>query len=204
MSFDSLAALLGILLASSWTPGPNNMMLAASGVNYGLRATAPHIFGVFIGFGFMIFSISLGLGEVFMRYPVLHEVLRWGGAAMLIWVAWKIATAKRPGEAGAATKPFTFVQAAAFQWINPKAWIMVISISAQFLDPAAPVLTAGIMAGMAMIGGATSATGWAWFGMVLARWLHTPARLRAFNWSMAGIILAGVVVVVFGDLGVVG
>jgi len=200
MSVDNLLALLGIVLASAWTPGPNNMMLAASGVNYGLRATAPHIFGVFLGFGFMIFSISLGLGSVFTRYPLLHEGLRWGGALMLVWVAWKIATAKRPGEAGAATKPFTFVQAAAFQWINPKAWIICISLSSQFLDPENPLPSATIIMAISMLGGATSATGWAWFGMMLARWLHTPARLRAFNWSMAAIILAGVAVVIFGDL----
>ncbi|NOR61728.1 MAG: LysE family transporter [Rhodobacteraceae bacterium] len=200
MSVDSLLALLGIVMASAWTPGPNNMMLAASGVNYGLRATAPHIFGVFLGFGFMIFSISLGLGGVFIRYPILHEILRWGGALMLIWVAWKIATAKRPGEAGAATKPFTLIQAAAFQWINPKAWIMCISISSQFLNPENPVASAATIAAISMFGGATSATGWAWFGMILARWLHTSARLRAFNWSMAAIILAGVLVVIFGGL----
>ena len=200
MSVDNLLALLGIVMASAWTPGPNNMMLAASGVNYGFRATMPHVLGVALGFGFMIFTISLGLGGVFMRYPLLHEVLRWGGALLLIWVAWKIATAKRPGEAGAATKPFTFLQAAAFQWINPKAWIMCISISAQFLDPEMPLLSAGIVAGVSALGGITSASGWAWFGMLLARWLHTPTRLRAFNWSMAAIILAGVAVVIFGDL----
>ena len=200
MSTDSLLALLGIILASTWTPGPNNMMLAASGVNYGFRATTPHIFGVALGFGFMIFAVSSGLGRVFLQFPVLHEALRWGGAIMLIWVAWKIATAKRPGAAGAATKPFTFLQAAAFQWINPKAWIMCISISVQFLNPEQPLLSGGIIAGVSALGGLTSASGWAWFGMLLARWLHTPARLRVFNWSMAATILAGVAVVAFGDL----
>jgi threonine/homoserine/homoserine lactone efflux protein len=200
MTPNSLLALFGIIMASAWTPGPNNMMLAASGVNYGFRATLPHVFGVALGFGFMIFSIALGLGGVFTRDPLLHEILRWGGALMLVWVAWKIATARRPGEAGAAGKPFTFLQAAAFQWINPKAWIMCVGISAQFLNPDTPLLTAGIMAVASVLGGLTSACGWAWFGMVLARWLHTPARLRAFNWSMAAIILAGVAVVVFGKL----
>jgi len=200
MPLDSLLALLGIVMASAWTPGPNNMMLAASGVNYGLRATAPHILGVALGFGFMIFTISLGLGGIFLRVPVLHELLRWGGAIMLVWVAWKIATAKRPGEAGAPTRPFSFMQAAAFQWINPKAWIMCVSISAQFLTPEKPLLSAMIMAGVSALSGITSAFGWAWFGMVLARWLHTSARLRAFNWSMAAIILAGVAMVVVGDV----
>lgn len=201
MSFDNILAVFGILMAAAWTPGPNNMMLAASGANYGLRATVPHICGVFSGFGFMIFAIATGLGNVFLRYPVLHEVLRWGGAAMLVWVAWKIATAKRPGEAGAATKPFTYLQAAAFQWINPKAWIMCISVSSQFTEPERPVTSAAIIAVVAMIGGVTSATGWAWFGMLLARWLHTTARLHAFNWTMAGIILLGVTMVLFGGLG---
>jgi len=176
------------------------MMLAASGVNYGLRATIPHICGVFIGFGVMIFSIALGLGGVFNSYPLFHEILRWGSALMLIWVAWKIATAKRPGEAGAATKPLTFIQSAAFQWINPKAWIIAISISAQFLDSDGPLLSISIIVGSSMLAGITSATGWAWFGMLLARWLHTPRRLRTFNWSMAAVILAGVAVVIFGDI----
>jgi len=201
MTLDNILAVFGILMAAAWTPGPNNMMLAASGVNYGLRATAPHICGVFIGFGFMIFAIAVGLGSVFLQYPLLHEILRWGGAIMLVWVAWKIATSKRPGEAGPATKPFTFIQAAAFQWINPKAWIMCVSVSSQFTVPQNPVVSAGIISGVAMLGGITSATGWAWFGTMLARWLHTPARLRAFNWCMAGIILLGVAVVIFMDIG---
>ena len=200
MSLDNMLAVLGILLAAGWTPGPNNMMLAASGVNYGLRATTPHIFGVFIGFGFMMFAVSIGLGNIFLRFPVLHEILRWGGAAMLVWVAWKIATARRPGEAGKATKPFTFIQAAAFQWINPKAWIMCVSVSSQFTVPENPLGSALIIAAIGMFGGATSATGWASFGMLLARWLHTPTRLRAFNWTMAAIILAGVVMVIVLDM----
>lgn len=200
MTFDNLLVLFGITLAAAWTPGPNNMMLAASGVNYGLRATIPHILGITIGFAIMIFVIALGLGSAFSLYPLLYEGLRWVGAAMLIWVAWKIATAKRPGEAGAATKPFSFVQAAAFQWVNPKAWIICISLSSQFLNPAQPVLTASIMVGISILGGLSSATGWAWFGMVLARWLHTPIRLKAFNWSMAMTILIGVAVLIFSDL----
>jgi len=197
MSFDSFLALLGIVMAATWTPGPNNMMLAASGANYGLRATLPHIFGVSFGFGFMIFSVSLGLGSVFTRYPILHEVLRWAGAALLVWIAWKIATAKRPGETGKATKPFTFLQAAAFQWINPKAWIMCIGTSTQFLDPAKPLTSAAIIAALSVLGGLPSAMSWAWFGLLLARWLHTAARLRAFNWVMASVILIGVAVVLF-------
>lgn len=200
MPFDSFITLLGIMLAATWTPGPNNMMLAASGVNFGLRATMPHIAGVFIGFGFMIFSVGLGLGEVFDLFPILQEVLRWAGAALLIWVAWKIATAKSAGEAGARSKPFTFLQAAAFQWINPKAWVMCISIVGQFLNADSPYLSAAIIAGTSMMAGVTSATGWAGFGVFLQRWLKSSLHLRMFNYTMAGIIVLGVLAVLWSSL----
>lgn len=192
MPFDSFITLLGIMLAATWTPGPNNMMLAASGVNFGMRATFPHIAGVFIGFGFMIFSVGLGMGEVFNRIPVLQEVLRWAGAVLLLWVAWKIATAKSAGEVGAKSKPFTFIQAAGFQWINPKAWAMCVSIVGQFLNPETPVISAAIIAGASMLAGVTSASGWAGFGVFLQRWLTSPLHLRMFNYTMAGIIVLGV------------
>lgn len=201
MPVDSLLTLLGIILAAAWTPGPNNMMLAASGVNFGMRATIPHITGVFVGFGFMIFSVGLGLGEIFDRLPILHIILKWAGAALLLWVAWQIANAKAPGEPGARTKPFTFIQAAAFQWINPKAWVMCISIVGQFLDPSQPYKTATIIAGVAMIGGITSATGWASFGAFLQRWLKSPRHLHMFNYTMAGIIVLGVITVLLSGIG---
>lgn len=193
MAIDSLIALLGIVLASTWTPGPNNMMLAASGVNYGFRATLPHVSGVALGFAFMIFTVALGLGGMFERFPVLQGILHWAGAALLLWVAWKIATTKAPGTPGARTKPFNFIQAAGFQWINPKAWVMCISIVGQFLDARNPVSSAAIMAGVSIAGGITSATGWAAFGVYLQRWLKSPRHLKLFNYTMAGIIVVLVV-----------
>ncbi len=193
MSLDQLVALFGIVMASAWTPGPNNMMLAASGVNYGFRATLPHVLGVALGFGFMIFTVALGLGGVFKAVPVLETILHWGGAALLLWVAWKIANTKAPGESGARSKPFTFMQAAGFQWINAKAWVMCISISGQFLDAERPVYSAMVMAAVSMAGGITSASGWAAFGVYLQRWLTSPRHLRLFNYTMAAIIVVLVV-----------
>lgn len=195
MPIDTLLTLFGLLMAAAWTPGPNNMMLAASGVNFGMRATAPHITGVFVGFGFMIFAVGLGLGEIFDRLPILHTILRWAGAALLLWVAWQIANAKAPGEPGARTKPFTFIQAAAFQWINPKAWVMCVSIVSQFLDEAQPIRSAIIISVVSMVSGITSASGWAGFGVFLQRWLKSPQHLHMFNYTMAGIIVFGVLVV---------
>ncbi len=200
MPFDSILALFGILLAATWTPGPNNLMLASSGATFGLRATLPHIVGVFVGFGFMLFTVALGLGEVFDRFPVIQTVLRWAGAALLLWVAWRIANTKAPGEPGARIRPFTFLQAAAFQWINPKAWAMCVGLVGQFLNAEQPVLSAAIMAVVSMLSGATSATGWAAFGQFLQRWLKSPLRLRVFNLTMAGIIVAGVIAVLWSGI----
>ena len=201
MPIDSLIALFGILLAATWTPGPNNMMLASSGATFGLRATVPHIAGVFIGFGFMLFIVALGLGEVFERVPVLHTILRWVGAALLLWVAWRISNIKAPGEPGARTQPFTFIQAAAFQWVNPKGWAMCVALVGQFMGGESSIVIAGIMAGVSMVSGVTSATGWAAFGEFLQRWLKSTQRLKAFNLSMAAVIVVGVIFILWSGLG---
>ena len=201
MTLDTLIALFGILLAATWTPGPNNLMLASSGATFGFRATVPHIAGVALGFGFMLFSIALGMGEVFERAPVLHDILRWVGAALLLWVAWRIANTKSPGEPGARTKPFNFVQAAAFQWINPKGWAMCVALVGQFMQGDRLVFTAAVLALVSIVSGISSAAGWAVFGEFIQRWLKSPARLKAFNLSMAGIIVAGVVFVLWSGIG---
>jgi len=201
MPIDSLIALFGILLAATWSPGPNNLMLASSGATFGLRATVPHIAGVFLGFGFMLLIVALGIGEVFERAPMLRVVLRWVGAALLLWVAWRIANTKGPGEPGARTKPFTFVQAAAFQWVNPKGWAMCVALVGQFMGSERSIMVASILAGVSMICGLTSATGWAAFGEFLQRWLKSQQHLKAFNLSMAAVIVVGVVVVLWSGLG---
>jgi threonine/homoserine/homoserine lactone efflux protein len=197
---EQLLALTGILFAASWTPGPNNAMLAASGATFGFRRTLPHVQGVAWGFPLMLFAIALGLGETFRTWPVLQEVLRWGGAAVLLWMAWRIATAAGPGGAAARARPFTFWQAAGFQWINPKAWVMCTGLVAQFVTGADPVREALVCALVAALVGLTSSTGWAAFGALIARWLATPARLRAFNGLMGATIALGVVWLIAADL----
>ncbi len=200
MPLETLLALAGILFAACWTPGPNNAMLAASGATFGFRRTLPHMQGVAWGFPLMLFAVALGLGEVFRLYPVLHEVLRWGGAALLLWIAWRIATAASAEGAVARARPFTFWQAAGFQWINPKAWVMCAGIVAQFVTGADTVRDAAICAVVAGVVGLTSATGWAAFGAALADWLRAPRRLQLFNATMAGTIVLGVVWLIGADL----
>ena len=192
MSLDSIFAVAVLLVASTWTPGPNNAMLASSGATFGFRRTAPHAMGVALGFPAMLFVVALGLGEVFKHSILLQEIMRYGGAALLLWVAWRIANAKAPGSPGARSKPFTFLQACAFQWVNPKAWAMCVGVVGQFITGDNVVLEAAIATGVATASGLTSATGWAFFGSALQRWLNTPGRLKVFNLSMAALVVLGV------------
>lgn len=198
MSPEMMLSATLIALASLWTPGPNNAMLASSGATFGLRATAPHALGVALGFAFMMLAVGLVLGGLFAQSALLREALRWGGAALLLWVAWKIATAGGLGRAGGRPRPMRFLEAAAFQWINPKAWVMAVGMSAQFITPAAPVASALALGTLLAVAGLGSAFGWAGAGVLLGRILRTPARLRAFNLTMGAMIAGNVVVMLLG------
>jgi threonine/homoserine/homoserine lactone efflux protein len=199
MTHDLLIALAALAFASTWTPGPNNMMLASSGATFGWRATRPHAFGVALGFPFMLFVVALGLGELFQRSEALREALRWGGVGLLLWLGWRIATAAGAAAQGRA-RPFTFLQAAAFQWVNPKAWAMAVSTAATFISGAAPTRDAAVCAGVFVLSGLTSAHGWAAFGAWLRRVLSTPLRLRLFNGAMGGLIALSALYLAFSDL----
>lgn len=201
MSPDAIGALLALAFAAAWTPGPNNAMLAASGATFGFRRTLPHALGVTLGFPAMIFLVALGLGRVFHESETLRETLRWGGAALLVWIAWRIATAERPGSGKGRSKPFTFLQAAAFQWVNPKAWAMCVGIVSQFASGVAPVAEALSCAAVFVVAGGTSTHGWAGFGAAIGRFLQSDRRLRAFNLVMAAMVVAGVAMLLAADLG---
>lgn len=192
MTPETFASLLAIAFASFTTPGPNNAMLASSGATFGLRATLAHMLGVALGFAFMMLLVGLLLGGLFTQSALFREVLRWGGAGLMLWVAWKIATAGGIGKAGARPRPMRFHEAAAFQWINPKAWVMALALTSQFVRPEAPILTALVVAATCAAMGGFSSVLWAGSGALLARLLGTPARLRAFNRTMAGLIALGV------------
>lgn len=200
MTIDSILGVAILLIAATWTPGPNNAMLAASGATFGFRRTFPHAMGVALGFPAMLFVVALGLGEVFKHSVLLQELMRYGGAALLLWVAWRIATAKAPGSPGSRSKPFTFFQACAFQWVNPKAWAMCIGVVGQFMTGENVVLEAATATLVATLSGLTSATGWALFGSALKRWLNTSSRLKLFNYTMAGLVLLGVLLLLTGDI----
>ena len=187
LNWETLWLLVGFAFASAWTPGPNNMMLAASGAAFGWRRTLPHAMGVALGFPFMVFLIALGLGEVFQRSAALREGLGWLGFAVMLWIAWRIASAD-PAKASRRTRPLSFVEASAFQWINPKAWAMAIGTAATYASGADPVLEAAIAAAVFVGAGLTSSQAWLLFGTAMGRVLGTGPRLRVFNAVMGGLL----------------
>lgn len=188
MTYELLLALLGFAFVTSVTPGPNNMMLLASGVNFGFRRTVPHMLGISMGHALMVFLVGLGLAGVFKAWPPALLVLKVASVAYMLWLAWKIAQAGAPGEGRAKAAPMTFLQAAAFQWVNPKAWAMALgAVSAYVAEPSAWAYAA--VAGVFGLVNLPSVSVWAGAGQAVRRWLDGPGRLRAFNWTMAGLLV---------------
>lgn len=193
MTYETFLALIALAVATLFTPGPNNAMLAASGANFGFRPTIPHLLGVAIGFPVMTLIVGLLLGELFKASVILREGLRWGGAALLLWIAWKTAVTSGPVEKTAGGQPMTFIGAAAFQWINPKGWSMAVAATSQFITPENPLQTATITAGTFLVFGLGSSTTWVGLGQAISGWLTTQARRRAFNLTMAALIVLSIV-----------
>eukprot|EP01032_Pedospumella_encystans_P037887 gene37887-42912_t len=144
MSADTLLALVLFALATSITPGPNNMMLFASGVNFGFRRTIPHMLGIGAGFLSLLIGVGLGLGAVLHAYPPAFIALKVAGGLYLLWIAWKIGSSRSMGEGEAKGRPMTFLGAAAFQWVNPKAWVMAVTAMAVSPNPEQYTLTVAI------------------------------------------------------------
>jgi threonine/homoserine/homoserine lactone efflux protein len=169
----------------SITPGPNNVMLTASGATFGFRRTVPHIVGVCAGFSVVLLGVCAGLDAIFTRWPDIQTVLRWAGAAYLVYLGWRIL---RSGEAqaGHSPKPLTVVEAAGFQFLNPKAWVMTLTAAAMFLPRELGLLTAcAYMVAIMAIVNLPCITVWALFGSSLRGFLAKPAGRVAFNATMA-------------------
>lgn len=196
MTLELLTALATFALVTVITPGPNNLMLMASGANFGFRRTVPHMLGIGLGFPSMVFLVGVGVMQVFDRWPLSYTILKVLSVAYLLYLAWKIANAAPPKEAQAEGRPLTFVQSAAFQWVNPKAWSM--ALSAITLYAASRDVTAVLwVAGVYVCVSAVSTTSWTVLGQQLRRLLKNPARLRVFNWVMAGLLVATLIPVLW-------
>jgi threonine/homoserine/homoserine lactone efflux protein len=195
---EGLAAYLLYALAMSGTPGPNNLMVLASGVNHGYRRTLPHILGINVGFSLMLAIMALGLGAVFLALPWLQLTLKFLGVAYMLWLAWRIALSDSVGEGRSGSRPMTFLEGAAFQWVNVKAWFMVMgAISIYAPVGYAPWQQALYLGVFMFLAGSPATHIWTLFGVGIRRFLTHPKALRAFNITMALLLVASLIPVVF-------
>jgi threonine/homoserine/homoserine lactone efflux protein len=191
MPTDLALALLTFCIVTLITPGPNNVMLMTSGLNFGFQRAQPHLWGVSLGFAFMVLAIGLGLGAVFDAYPAAYAVLKYVGAAYLLYLAWTIATSGPVEEsAAAAGHPITFLQAAAFQWVNPKGWVMAVGAISAYAGVAAFPFNILLIAFTFGSLNVLSSGAWVLFGQTLRRILRNPRAVRAFNVTMALALVA--------------
>jgi threonine/homoserine/homoserine lactone efflux protein len=193
-----LVALIAFAFVSSATPGPNNLMLLASGTNFGFRRTIPHMLGVSLGYMAMVILVGFGLAKFFGALPWLRIVLKWASVGYLTFLAWKIATAPPPtSDIAAQAKPMTFLGACAFQWVNPKGWTMVLGTISAYVPASNPI--AGLFVA-ALVFGAVNlpiVAGWTLMGVQVRKLLQNPKALRTFNITAAVLLLASLYPVVF-------
>lgn len=190
MTTEQAVAFLIFGVVAAVTPGPSNVMLTAAGANAGVWRGLPCLLGVTLGMGLMMFLVPLGLGSVVLAHPLALRVLNWGGAAFLLWLAWKIATS-RSLDATDSGDPVGFIGGAGFQWVNPKSWLVTASAAGTFLhaDAGSPLTQAAALGGLFALAVLPSGFVWLAFGATVHHVLGSPRRLRVFNIAM-GVLLA--------------
>jgi len=190
MTYELITALTAFAFVSSITPGPNNLMLLSSGANFGFQRTIPHMMGVGLGFVFMLILVGIGLIKIFETYPMSKEILKIFSIVYLAYLAFKISTAAAPlVEAEHKPSPLTFIQAAMFQWVNPKAWTMALTAISVY-SPDRNMETIAIIGLIFGLVNLPSVSLWTILGLKLRRWLTNRARLRIFNYTMAAMLLS--------------
>lgn len=189
MDMQLFWALAAFAFVTSVTPGPNNLMLMASGTNYGFRRSVPHMLGIGIGFTLMVAVVGLGVMQIFDAFPVTHTILKYAGAAYLLWLAWKIARSEMPDTSRTRGRPMRFIEAALFQWVNPKAWQMVLTAITLYAPDRSMVSVLFVAAVFGLINLPTISI-WTILGLQMRRILSNRRRLIAFNWTMAFLLVA--------------
>ncbi len=192
----TIIPLIVYAFATSATPGPNNMMLLASGANFGVRRSLPHMLGISVGHAFMVVVMGLGLAAALHAQPQVMLLLKAASLAYVLWLAWKIAHSAAPTQGKVGASPLTFWQAAAFQWVNPKAIAMAITAATVYGGNGSfgAILTVGLVFAAVNL---PSVALWCAMGEALRAFLQNPIRLRVFNWTMAGLLVASMVPVLW-------
>ena len=191
---DMALPILLFAFTASITPGPNNIMIMASGLNFGTVRSLPHLFGICLGFPVMVILIGTGLGTIFEQFPILHEIIKIVGILYLLYLAWRIANAEKNTRQKTPGKPLTFMQSALFQWVNPKGWIMATSAIAAYTTVGADVfIQVFLIAFIFLLVTFPSAGSWLVFGVGLKRFLDQPEYRRIFNICMALLLVASII-----------
>ncbi len=194
MHFEQLIPFTMFATITSVTPGPNNTMLLVAGVNYGFKRSLPHLLGISVGFALMVFAVGCGLHATFEAYPVLQTIMKYLGASYLLWLAWKMAHAGMlQGSLPGTAKPMTFIQAALFQWVNPKAWVIAMGAITTFLPHE---YTLDLLALMSILFGLLALPCnalWNVFGLGVRRLLSNGKQVKIFNYTMAMILVASII-----------
>lgn len=191
---DTIVPLAIFAFVGSFTPGPNNIMVTASGTAFGFTRTVPHILGVSFGFAVMVVAFGLGAAQLLQAYPAWHQWLRIAGALYLLYLAWRIARAGDPGAAESARRPLSFLEAALFQWVNPKAWTLALGVVVAFTAPGgSAALQLAVIVVVFSATNVFSLAAWCAFGMAIRRFLASPRALCATNLAMAALLALSVI-----------
>lgn len=191
MSYEVVMALAVFAFVTSVSPGPGNLLLLASAANFGFVRSVPQILGITLGFKSVLLGVGLGLGAVLAAAPALAAAIRIAGAAYLLYLAWRIASSRAPlKDAEAAARPLTFLESAAFQWVNPKAWAVAMTTMAVYASPDAPLASVLLISIAFSVINLPSVAVWAGFGLILKGVLSDPRRLRWFNVGMGALLAA--------------
>ena len=195
MPLEQLLALAILAFVGSFTPGPNNMIATVTGANHGFRAALPHIFGVPFGFASMLIAGTVGVAALLLTYPFIAALIKWAGVTYLLFIAWQLARPDVTGRESNITtmKPLSFWQSAAFQYANPKAWMLAAATAGSFMPNHATFLRVAIIVIVFSTAAIGSLVTWAWLGSVLRHWLSVGSRMRIFNVAM-GVLLAATAV----------
>ena len=188
MTADIFFALVVFAFVSTATPGPNNLMLMASGATYGYVRSLPHMLGIAFGFAFMLLGVGAGLLGLMNAWPASQLILKILCAGYMTLLAWRIAHAAPPDASRGTGRPLSFLEAAAFQWVNPKAWAMALTALSVYAPDASPLTFAGVALVFALVNLPVTSS-WTLLGQQMSRFLTSPARRRAFNLSMAALLM---------------
>ncbi len=185
-------------LSAAVTPGPNNIMVMTSSLNHGVRKTLPHFLGICLGFPLMVLAVSAGFGRLFLQFPMLHNAIKISGALFLLTLSWQIATTKRTIDGEEATQPLTFFQAVLFQWVNPKAWVVIISAVSAFTTTSGNLtLEALTIASIFFLARLPANTLWLLSGAGLKKIIKNERQQRRFNMAMGISLALSVLIIIF-------